>query len=202
MLDVELFELENKFGLRNLREMKVNKTAGRGTEALRARPFSLPLQPQNNESRRDILTTLRAQPPGIETFQKSETPIQEFEMFRAWLQAQGKTKTTIKETVNYAKKYGLVLDSGDASPMMSLSPRNKQHAMTALANLAKFTGGYDLFVQIRQRSNILLHVWGPITPDKDLGRNSTFKQIDHLTLYATIAQMCPKDFAAVVHPHW
>jgi len=39
-------------------------------------------------------------------------------------------------------------------------------------------------------------------PDKYLGRNSTFKQIDHLALNATITQMCPKDFAAIVHPHW
>jgi hypothetical protein len=81
--------------------------------------------------------------------------------FRNWLQSQGKTKATIKETINYAKKYGHILDAGDASPLLTLSPRNKHHAMTALANLAKYTGRYDQFLQIGQRyslnrTNVLL----------------------------------------------
>jgi integrase len=75
-------------------------------------------------------------------------------VFHNWLASQGKTKATIKETVNYAKKYGIVLDTGDASPLLTLSPRNKHHAMTALANLAKFTGRYDQWVQLRHRYNM------------------------------------------------
>ena len=63
-------------------------------------------------------------------------------------------KATIKETVNYAKKYAHVLDTGDASPLLTLSPRNKHHAMTALANLAKFTGRYDEFMKIKQRYSL------------------------------------------------
>lgn len=74
--------------------------------------------------------------------------------FRNWLQSQGKTRATIRETTNYAKRYGLVLDTGDASPLLTLSPRNKQYAMTALANLAKFQGRYDQFLQIRQRYSL------------------------------------------------
>jgi hypothetical protein len=31
----------------------------------------------------------------------------------------------------------------NAPTLMTLSPRNKHHAMIALANLAKFTGRYD-----------------------------------------------------------
>jgi intergrase/recombinase len=37
---------------------------------------------------------------------------------------------------------------------MSLSPRNKQHTMEALANLSKFQGRYDVWLQIRQRYNL------------------------------------------------
>ena len=40
-------------------------------------------------------------------------------------------------------KYARVLDTGNASVLMTLSPRNKHHAMSALANLAKYTGRYD-----------------------------------------------------------
>ncbi|MBD0328364.1 MAG: hypothetical protein ICV68_18250 [Pyrinomonadaceae bacterium] len=53
--------------------------------------------------------------------------------------------------MNYAKRFAYVLDTGDASPLLTLSQRNKQHAMSALANLAKFQGCYDKFLQIRQR---------------------------------------------------
>ena len=74
--------------------------------------------------------------------------------FHSWLVSQGKTKATIKETVNYAKKYAHVLDTGDASPLLNLSPRNRHHAMTALANLAKFTGRYDEFMKIKQRYSL------------------------------------------------
>jgi hypothetical protein len=42
----------------------------------------------------------------------------------------------------------------DAAPLLSLSPRNKHHAMTALANLAKFSGRYDQWLSMRQRYNL------------------------------------------------
>ena len=35
--------------------------------------------------------------------------------FREWLILQGKTQSTIKEIVNYAKKYGHILDTDDTS---------------------------------------------------------------------------------------
>jgi hypothetical protein len=74
--------------------------------------------------------------------------------FRSWLISQDKTKVTVKNTVNYAKRFSHVLDTGDASPLLTLSPRNKHHAMSALANYAKYTGRYDQFLQLRQRYNL------------------------------------------------
>jgi intergrase/recombinase len=74
--------------------------------------------------------------------------------FHNWLASQGKTRATIKETVNYAKRFASVLDTGDASELLTLSPRNKHHALTSLANLAKYTGRYDQFLQMRQRYNL------------------------------------------------
>jgi hypothetical protein len=83
-----------------------------------------------------------------------DTSILVVRSFSEWLQSQGKTKATIKETVNYAKKYWRVLDTGDASRLLTLSPRNKQHAMTAIAYLSKFTGRYDQWLQLRQCYNL------------------------------------------------
>jgi hypothetical protein len=45
-------------------------------------------------------------------------------------------------------------ETGDASELMKLLPRNKQLAMTALANLAKFTGRDDLWLRIRQKYDL------------------------------------------------
>lgn len=77
--------------------------------------------------------------------------------FRSWLISQDKTKTTIKNTVNYAKRFSHILDTGDTSSLLTLSQRNKHHAMSALANYAKYTGRYDQFLQLRQRYNLK---WG------------------------------------------
>jgi intergrase/recombinase len=74
--------------------------------------------------------------------------------FRSWLTSQDKTKATIKNTVNYAKRFSHILDTGDASSLLTLSQRNKHHAMSALANYAKYTGRYDQFLQLRQRYNL------------------------------------------------
>jgi intergrase/recombinase len=74
--------------------------------------------------------------------------------FRSWFTSQDKTKATIKNTVNYAKRFSHILDTGDASSLLTLSQRNKHHAMSALANYAKYTGRYDQFLQLRQRYNL------------------------------------------------
>ena len=56
--------------------------------------------------------------------------------------------------MNYGKTDRYILDKGDAWPVLTLSKRNKHHAMSALANYAKYTGRYDQFLQIRQRYNL------------------------------------------------
>jgi hypothetical protein len=68
--------------------------------------------------------------------------------------AQDKTRKMIKDIVNYADRFGHVLQSRDASVLMIVSPRNRHHAMTALANLAKFTGQYDDWMQIKRRYSL------------------------------------------------
>jgi hypothetical protein len=50
--------------------------------------------------------------------------------------AQGKKRWTIREIIIYSRKYGVVLNTSDASILFSLSVRNTQHALTALASLS------------------------------------------------------------------
>jgi Archaeal phage integrase len=71
------------------------------------------------------------------------------EGFVSWMASQGKTFWTIKQTKNYAIKYGHILDTGDASELMPL--KTKHNVLSALANLAKYQGRYPVFLEIRQR---------------------------------------------------
>jgi hypothetical protein len=135
----------------------MEKTAGQGIEAPRARSHSLLFQPYQDDSRRDILTTLRAQMQPRQNFTQNDAALrQNFDAagFRGYLEAQNKTKKTIKDIVNYAKLHAHVLESGDASHLMTLSPRNRHHAMTSLANMAKFQGRYDRWLDIRRRYSL------------------------------------------------
>jgi hypothetical protein len=110
----------------------------------------------------DVLPQLRGSKPPIGSYGlpndlSSRTTVEASALassFHDRLAGQNKTKATIKETVNYAKRFAAILDTGDASQLLTLSPRNKAHAMTALANLAKYRGCYDKFLQMRQRYNL------------------------------------------------
>jgi hypothetical protein len=75
-------------------------------------------------------------------------------LFERWLESQNKRECTIREIMIYAKRFNSVLLNGDASTLLALSPRNRHHAMTALANLAKYQGQYDRWLQIRQRYSL------------------------------------------------
>jgi Archaeal phage integrase len=79
---------------------------------------------------------------------------QELKLFCDWLKSQGKTRWTVKQTKNYATKYSQILQTGNASELMTLSPRNRHHALAALAILVKYQGQFDRWMQIRQRYNM------------------------------------------------
>jgi hypothetical protein len=75
-------------------------------------------------------------------------------LFVDWLKSQNKTSWTIKQIKNCAIKYASVLDTGDASPLLESSPRNRHHAMVSLANLVKYEGRYDVWAAIRNRYSL------------------------------------------------
>jgi hypothetical protein len=57
---------------------------------------------------------------------------------------------TAGERVRYAKQFVSVLQTGDASPLLELSPNKRIHCMKGLASLAHFTGKTELWNQIRK----------------------------------------------------
>jgi hypothetical protein len=68
---------------------------------------------------------------------------------------QRMNERTAEDRLRYAKKFGRTLDNGgNASGLLQLAPDKRIHAMKALSNLAKFTGKYDDWLQLRQRYNL------------------------------------------------
>jgi hypothetical protein len=67
---------------------------------------------------------------------------------------QRMTYKTAEDRLRYAKQYGKVLETGNASDLLNLQPDKRIHAMKALSNLAKFTGKFDVWLQLRQRYNL------------------------------------------------
>ena len=58
--------------------------------------------------------------------------------------------------LSYAKKYGMLLITGDFSPLLELTPAKRRHALSALAALAKFTGQYERYKAIKKRYGITI----------------------------------------------
>jgi hypothetical protein len=56
--------------------------------------------------------------------------------------------------LRYARKFERTLYTGDAQPLLQLSPDKRIHAMKALAALSRFLGCYDAWLAIRQRYNL------------------------------------------------
>src|SRR5919106_5404656 len=97
---------------------------------------------------------------GDRTVTSTTTPPHDFvywQQFRDWLISQGKAKRTVKTNVLYAKRFWYVLDTGDASPLSTSLPgrqRSKEITIVALANLAKFQGRYERFLELKKRYDL------------------------------------------------
>jgi intergrase/recombinase len=75
---------------------------------------------------------------------------QEFHQFLL----QRMNERSAEDRLRYAKQYCKALQTANASDLLHLQPDKRIHAMKARSNLAKFTGKYDLWLQLRQRYNL------------------------------------------------
>ncbi len=67
---------------------------------------------------------------------------------------QGMNERTAEDRLRYAKQFAQILDMSNASSLLQLSAEKRIHAMKALSCLAKYTGRFDQFLQLRQRYNL------------------------------------------------
>jgi len=61
---------------------------------------------------------------------------------------------TAEDRMRYARQYHNVLITGGAQVLVQLPPDKRIHIQKALSNLAKFTGQYDTWLQLRQRYSL------------------------------------------------
>src|SRR5918999_80472 len=79
----------------------------------------------------------------------------DFAGFEAWLCSQAKRARTVRDTLFYAKKFAYVLDTADATPILTqVKPLSQKHVLSALANLSKYRGQYSRWNEIRRNYNL------------------------------------------------
>jgi hypothetical protein len=82
-----------------------------------------------------------------------EMLIIDWDQFKQFLLQRTNSKTTA-ERLRYSKQFVSVLQTGDAQPLLQVTPDKRIHAMKGLASLSRFLGRYDTWLQIRQRYNL------------------------------------------------
>jgi hypothetical protein len=70
--------------------------------------------------------------------------------FEKYLQKERRAKT-VGRSLSLARQYGHVLSTGNASELLTMTPRKQQHTMAALACLAKYHGCYNVWKEIKER---------------------------------------------------
>jgi hypothetical protein len=61
---------------------------------------------------------------------------------------------TMKVRLSYAKRYVMLLSTGNLDSLLQLSPDSRLHAMKALTTLSKYLGCYDSWLETRKRYNL------------------------------------------------
>jgi hypothetical protein len=121
--------------------------------------FTLPLKQHSSTTRR-YPNQARPHGPaasefgcGVSEFRYGLDP--NWEQFKAFL-LQRMNEKTAEDRLRYAKQYYYVLEQEKetANTVLQLSPNKRIHVMKALSNLAKFTGKYDVWLQLQQRYNL------------------------------------------------
>ena len=73
--------------------------------------------------------------------------------FKDYLVAQRQSPHTIRNKLQYVKKFYGVLEKEDAKCLLNLSVETRQHAMKSLSSLSKYLGIYDKWLDLIERSS-------------------------------------------------
>jgi intergrase/recombinase len=71
--------------------------------------------------------------------------------FKSYLVVQKQRPYTIRNKIQYVKRFYNVLEKGDAKCLLNLSVETRQHAMKSLSSLSKYLGIYDKWQDLIKR---------------------------------------------------
>ncbi len=74
--------------------------------------------------------------------------------FKEYLVKQNQSPHTIRNKMQYVKKFYHVLESHDARALLSLSLETRQHAMKSLSSLSKYLGVYDIWQDLIKKYHL------------------------------------------------
>lgn len=79
----------------------------------------------------------------------SDNSVTDWQQFETYL-LQRMTAKTAGDRLRYAKQFVSMLTNGDAQSLLQLKPDKRIHAMKEVASLSRFSGSYDVWLQLRQ----------------------------------------------------
>ena len=90
------------------------------------------------------------------------------------------------------------METENASVLLTLSPKNRQHAMRALANLSKYYGNYDKWRAIKQRYDLKWTVGGDMEVFMSMLDNNGSNYSAMVDWLKDILSKIPKEYGSIL----
>lgn len=118
--------------------------------------------------------------------------------FKAYLIQQKQSPHTIRNKIQYVKRFYYILEQGNARDLLSVSPETRQHAMKSLASLSKFSGKYDRWHDIIRKYQLKWPKKGGFSVFDEIFNNSDESYSSMLDWAKTSIQKLPKSLRNVI----
>ena len=120
------------------------------------------------------------------------------EQFKDYLIKQRQSRHTIKNKIQYVKRFSYILQEGNAQDLMSVSPETRQHAMKSLASLSKYMGIYDRWLDIIRKYQLKWPKKEGLSVFDEIFNNSEESYSSMLKWIKTSMQKLPGSFGHLI----
>ena len=120
------------------------------------------------------------------------------EEFKDYLNKQRQSPHTIRNKIQYVKRFSYILQDGRAEDLMSVSPETRQHAMKSLASLSKYMGIYDRWHDIIRKYQLKWPKKEGLSVFDEIFNNPEESYSSMLEWIKTSMQKLPKSFGNLI----
>ncbi len=118
--------------------------------------------------------------------------------FKDYLIKQKQSPHTIRNKIQYVKRFSYILKQGNAQDLLSVSAETRQHAMKSLASLSKYMGIYDRWHDIIRKYQLKWPKKEGFSVFNEIFNNSKECYSSMLEWIKTSIQRLPKSFGNVI----